>query len=171
MEIRPRTSQVATVGPEGKWHPLLTAERGEVGNPTERLNSPRSLAFHRSRAPRQARRCGEGNERDQSFTKEEMDKATRRERARIKAERTPRGQLSLITAKGMGKANAPSQRFPKTTCSHTEGGDKVPWRRRRKDGTTYVVMLIVGGTKCLKTADVKSPTKRLAMPEHCGSSN
>ena len=64
----------------------------------------------------------------------------------------------------MGKANAPSQRFPKTACFHIEGGDKVPWRRRNEDGTAYVVMLIVGGTKCLRYCRRQKPDERLALP-------
>lgn len=100
-----------------------------------------------------------------------MDKATRKQRARMKAERTPRGQLSPISAKGLGKANAPSERFPANQCSFVEGGKKVPWRRKRKDGSTYVVMLIVGGTRCLKTAETKSPSRGWRCLEHCGSVN
>jgi hypothetical protein len=83
-----------------------------------------------------------------------MDKATRKLRARMKAERTPRGQLSRIEPRGLGRKNA-IERYPTTTCTHIEGGEKVPWRRKRKDGSTYVVMIIVGGTRCVCPAEVK----------------
>jgi hypothetical protein len=85
------------------------------------------------------------------------------------AERTPRGQLSPISAKGLGKKNAPSERFPFNRCSHIEGGEKIPWKRKRKDGSTYTVMIVVGGQRCLKTAETKSPTKGWRCLGHCGS--
>jgi hypothetical protein len=98
-----------------------------------------------------------------------MDKATQRERARMKAERTPRGQLSNIAPKFLGKKNAPSQRLAPTTCGHIEGGKKVPIRRRRKsDNSLYTVMIIVGGTRCTKPSDIRHPTYGHRCLDHSG---
>jgi hypothetical protein len=101
-----------------------------------------------------------------------MDKATRKLRARMKAERGQYGQAyKTVAPRGLGKADAPSVQFPNSQCSFIEGGEKIPWKRKRKDGTTYTVMLIVGGQRCLKTADTKSPSRGWRCLEHCGSVN
>lgn len=82
-----------------------------------------------------------------------MDKATRRLRARNKAELTKRGTLSRIGARGMGRKNS-IEKFPIERCGYiepVEGGDRKlpPWF----------------GTKCIEVAVTSNPKRCLA---HCG---
>jgi hypothetical protein len=92
-----------------------------------------------------------------------MDKATRKLRAQIKADVTPRGQLSPMAPKFVGRKNKPSERLPNSICAHVEGGKKVPIRRKRKDGTHYTLMIQVGGTRCKARAQVKKGSKHLCL--------
>jgi hypothetical protein len=98
-----------------------------------------------------------------------MDKATQKLRAQIKADKTPRGELSPMAPKWLGKKNGPSQRVPPTICGHIEGGVKVPIRRRRKtDNSLYTVMIIVGGVRCTKPSEIRHPSYGHRCLEHSG---
>jgi hypothetical protein len=78
-----------------------------------------------------------------------MDKATRRLRARNKAELTPRNQLSRIGARGLGRKNS-IEKFPIERCGYIEPVvGKPPWF----------------GTKCIAVAVTSNPKRCL---EHCG---
>jgi hypothetical protein len=74
----------------------------------------------------------------------------------MKAERTQRGQLSPMAPKWKGAKNRPSSRETAPQCGYIIDGKKIPIRRKRKDGTHYTLMIVVGGRRCVRTADVKS---------------
>lgn len=77
-----------------------------------------------------------------------MDKATREYRRRLKASRTPRGQLSPFESRGLGAKNKPSKTFPTRRCSHTHGGKLIYAKRENYKGEMVSVPIIVGGTRC-----------------------
>ena len=78
-----------------------------------------------------------------------MDQATRRARARLKAQRTPRGELSNFDARGKGRKLKPAETFSTRQCDYIIGGKKTLIFRRRKDGSRYAIPLIKGGTRCV----------------------
>lgn len=96
-----------------------------------------------------------------------MDKATRRLRQQIKANRTPRGELSPFEARGLGRKGKSSTVFPTTICEHTDGGKTVPVRKRRKkDNSLYTLMIEVGAIRCVKPATIRRGDGRRVCYEH-----
>jgi len=86
-----------------------------------------------------------------------MDQKTRELRRRMKGERTKRGELSPIAPRWKGRKNGFTQRETAPQCDYRVGGKYAPIRReRKKDKTTYLVMLVVGGQRCPKTAELKN---------------
>lgn len=80
-----------------------------------------------------------------------MDQQTRRQRARIKAQRTPRQELSNFETRGQGRKLKPAETFANRQCDYIIGGKKTLIFRRRKDGSRYAIPLIKGGTRCVES--------------------
>lgn len=83
-----------------------------------------------------------------------MDKATRKLRARNKAQRTPRNVLSPYEGRGLGQKGKPAKSFPSARCGHISGGTLIFVRRTRHDGTMYQTPIRIGGVECLNEAVV-----------------
>lgn len=81
-----------------------------------------------------------------------MDQATRNLRKRNKVLAGKRGELPQFEARGLGRKLKSAETFPLRQCTHVDGGKKVFMRRRRRDGSTYSIPLIIGGTRCPNTA-------------------
>lgn len=86
-----------------------------------------------------------------------MDQKTREARRRLKAARTPRGELSPFEARGLGRKGKPHQTFPHKICSHIEGGELVYFKRLVKDKKTGREemkngAILKGGTPCPRIA-------------------
>lgn len=80
-----------------------------------------------------------------------MDKATRELRRRNKALTGRRGQLPQFEARGRGQKNKPAASFPLKQCDHIDGGKVIWLRRKRADGSQYMVRLVKGGQRCPNT--------------------
>lgn len=80
-----------------------------------------------------------------------MDKRTRELRKRNKRITNGRGNLPDFAPRGLGRKNKPAETFPLKQCEHIEGGTKSYYKRRRKDGTSYSLPFIRGGTRCTET--------------------
>ena len=85
-----------------------------------------------------------------------MDQKTREARARLKADRTPRGTLSPTEYRGLGTKGKPARTFPAKRYSHIEGGTLVFFKKWTKDSKGRDVLkngaILKGGTPCPKTA-------------------
>jgi hypothetical protein len=78
-----------------------------------------------------------------------MDAKTRNERRKLKAQRTPRGELSNFEPRGLGRKLKSAETFPTQICSHIEGGTPIYLKRRRKtDNSVYNVRIVKGGIRC-----------------------
>lgn len=85
-----------------------------------------------------------------------MDKATKRQRARAKAQLTARNTLSTFEARGLGRKLKSATTFPRRQCSYKIGATKVPVKKRNKNKPkeVYTVMLEVGGVRCPHDATI-----------------
>jgi len=81
-----------------------------------------------------------------------MDQKTRDQRRRNKELANKRGELPSFEPRGLGRKNKRHETFPQKRCDHIDGGRTITFRKRRKDGTTYLVSIIKGGIRCPKTA-------------------
>jgi hypothetical protein len=85
-----------------------------------------------------------------------MDEKTKQLRARNKQLAGKRGELPQFELRGLGQARKPAKTFPLKQCEHIDGGKKITFRRKRADGTTYLVSIVRGGNRCPNTVLVKN---------------
>ena len=91
-----------------------------------------------------------------------MDQATRRARAKMKAQRKlakeQGNSISLVEARGLGKKGKRHETFPTKCCDYRIGGRQVPVKRARKEPLPngkpdyYTIMCVVGGVNCHRPA-------------------
>lgn len=77
-----------------------------------------------------------------------MDKATQELRRRNKLLQGRRSELPQFEARGLGRKLKSAETFPLKRCEHIEGGTRSYYKKKRKDGTTYSLPFIKGGTRC-----------------------